>query len=407
MRDLFGVSSFNNALMDKFMTQFPLISPHGGALVDRIPIGQDAAMLAERAAGAPRVLLSALALSDLELIATGGYSPLTGFMGRKDYDSVLRHMHLANGRPWALPITLPVDDETAQKLRPGQDVALVSGAGQVVGLLELTEKFSYDKRREAGRIFRTEDAAHPGVARLYEQGDVYLAGPVWMLILPAVPFPDLFYTPAQTRALFAERGWRMIAAFQTRNPIHRAHEYLLKCALEIADGLMVHPLVGETKGDDIPADVRVDCYTALLKAYFPPQRTLLAAFPAAMRYAGPREAIFHAICRKNYGCTHFIVGRDHAGVGAYYGPYDAQHIFREFDPAEIGITPLFFEHAFYCRACAAISTAKTCPHPISDHLQLSGTQVRSLLAAGESLPTEFTRPEVSRILQAAPVMDRH
>lgn len=390
------------------MAHFPLISPHGGALVDRIPFGQDADTFAERATCAPRVQLSALALSDLQLIATGGYSPLTGFMGKQDYDSVLRKMRLANGLPWALPITLPVDDETARNLHPGQDVALVNGAGQLVGLLALDEKFPYDKRHEARSVFRTDDTTHPGVARLYDQGDVYLAGPVWMLAPPAAPFPDLFYTPAQTRALFAERGWRIIAAFQTRNPIHRAHEYLLKCALEIADGLMVHPLVGETKGDDIPAAVRVDCYRALLGSYFPPQRTLLATFPAAMRYAGPREAIFHAICRKNYGCTHFIVGRDHAGVGAYYGPYDAQHIFGEFDPAEIGITPLFFEHAFYCRSCATISTTKTCPHPASDHLQLSGTQVRSLLAAGENLPPEFTRPEVSRILtQAASVMDRH
>lgn len=386
------------------MAHFSLISPHGGVLVDRLSPGQD---MAERATHAPRVRLSPLALADLELIATGGYSPLTGFMGKQDYDSVVRYMRLASGLPWTLPVTLPVDGDTAHSLRPGQDVALVDISGRVVGLLELVEKFGYDRYQEARAVFGTDDAAHPGVARLYEQGDVYLAGPVWMLAPPAAPFPDLFYTPAQTRALFAECGWRMIAAFQTRNPIHRAHEYLLKCALEIADGLMVHPLVGETKGDDIPASVRVDCYQVLLESYFPPGRTLLAAFPAAMRYAGPREAIFHAICRKNYGCTHFIVGRDHAGVGSYYGPYDAQHIFREFDPAEIGIAPLFFEHAFYCRSCAAISTTRTCPHPASAHIHLSGTQVRALLASGDQLPPEFTRPEVSRILaQAIAMADR-
>jgi sulfate adenylyltransferase len=375
------------------------ISPHGGILINRLSTdGPAAAALYERALAAPLVLLSEVALSDLELIATGVVSPLTGFMDSATYRAVLDTMHLPGGLPWTIPITLPVSAEVATRLSIGNDVALADQAGRIVGLMELRESFPYDKTREAEVVYRTTDDRHPGVARLYTQGERYLAGEVWMLVESAAPFPDLAYTPAQTRAAFAERGWRQIVAFQTRNPIHRAHEYLQKCALEMVDGLLLHPLVGETKGDDIPADVRVESYRAVLEHYYPPARTVLAAFPAAMRYAGPREAIFHAICRKNYGCTHFIVGRDHAGVGNYYGTYDAQLIFREFDPALIGIIPLLFEHAFHCHACGQIVTAKTCPHDASQWLHLSGTQVRQKLAAGELLPLEFTRPEVSRIL---------
>lgn len=373
-----------------------LIAPHGGTLVNRMAL--DDAEKLERAQAAPHVRLSDVSLSDLELIATGVFSPLTGFMNSEDYHSVVHDMRLKNGLPWTIPVTLPVDSETADSLTIGRDVALVNAMGDIVGLLELSEKFTYDKTVEAEKIYRTVEDAHPGVARLYAYGDVYLAGDVWLLEHPHPEFPDIYRTPEQTRAIFSERGWRRVVAFQTRNPIHRAHEYLQKAAMEIVDGLMLHPLVGATKSDDIPADVRIESYKVVLEHYYPKDRVLLTAFPAAMRYAGPREAIFHAIARKNYGCTHFIVGRDHAGVGGYYGTYDAQLIFDEFDPAEIGITPLMFEHAFYCRDCGHIVTAKTCPHGKESWLHLSGTQVREKLSAGEMLPTEFTRPEVSKVL---------
>ncbi len=384
--------------MTQNRTQVRLIAPHGGTLVNRLVDDENKAVLQQRAAGAPVVQLSAVSLSDLELIATGVFSPLQGFMKQADYTSVVHDMHLCNGLPWTIPITLPVDLTTADSLQPGQDVALADENGAVVAVLELAEKFTYDKSVEAENVYRTTDEAHPGVARVYAQGEVYLAGDVWMFELPQPPFPAIYRTPAQTRAIFAERGWRRVAAFQTRNPIHRAHEYLQKCALEMADGLMLHPLVGETKGDDIAADIRIESYEVVINHYYPQDRVLLTAFPAAMRYAGPREAIFHAICRKNYGCTHFIVGRDHAGVGGYYGTYDAQLIFDEFDPAAIGITPLLFEHAFYCRDCGGIVTAKTCPHDKESWLHLSGTQVREKLSAGQLLPVEFTRPEVSEVL---------
>jgi sulfate adenylyltransferase len=367
--------------------------------------GDLAAATREMARGLTPVILSPLSVSDLELIATGVLSPLTGFMSEADYRSVLHAMHLTNGLPWTIPVTLPVDEETAADIRAGQSVALAEpspeGGLHVMGVLEVSEMFRYDKATEAELVFKTTEDKHPGVARLYRQGDVLLAGDVWVFDLPlaaATEFPELRHTPSQTRRMFAQNGWRTIVAFQTRNPIHRAHEYIQKTALEIVDGLFVHPLVGETKSDDIPADVRIQSYQAILRDYYPADRVLLGVFPAAMRYAGPREAIFHAIARKNYGCTHFIVGRDHAGVGSYYGTYDAQLIFNEFDPRLIDITPLMFEHAFYCKKCEAVVTAKTCPHDKSEWVHLSGTQVRDMLSRGEMLPREFTRPEVSQVL---------
>ncbi|MBI5878427.1 MAG: sulfate adenylyltransferase [Chloroflexi bacterium] len=375
------------------------IAPHGGVLVDRVLT--DAALDAARArvAGLTPVKLTPVAESDLEMIAIGALSPLTGFMGKADYERVVSEMRLANGLVWSMPITLPVDAATADGLKIGQEVALVSGSGQTMGLLTISEKYSYDKAREAQNVYRTTETAHPGVARLMAQGDVLLAGDVWLTERSANrPFPEFQNEPAQLRAKFRERGWKRVVGFQTRNPIHRSHEYIQKTALEIMDGLLLHPLVGETRSEDIPADVRMESYQVLLKGYYPAERVVLSVFPAAMRYAGPREAIFHAICRKNYGCTHFIVGRDHAGVGNYYGTYDAQRIFDEFKPEELGITPLFFEHTFYCKVCAAVVSAKTCPHPASDHLVVSGTQVRQMLRAGQLLPPEFTRPEVSQVL---------
>jgi len=361
--------------------------------------GADREAALARASGLPRVTLNSVALSDLELIGNGAFSPLTGFQGEADYRSVVRSMRLANGLPWSIPVTLPVDREQADALAIGTEVALVDEADRVVGILELAEKYTYDKQEQAQEVFRTTEEAHPGVARIYAGGDVYLGGDVHVLNGPEnPPFAEYRRSPAETRAAFAEKGWRRVVGFQTRNPIHRAHEYLTKAALEIVDGLMIHPLVGDTKSDDIPADVRMNAYGALLDGYYPADRTLLSVYPAAMRYGGPREAIFHAIARKNYGCTHFIVGRDHAGVGSYYGTYDAHLIFDEFEADELGITPLFFEHTFWCNACEGMASVKTCPHGNEEHLVLSGTKVREMLGNGEMPPQEFSRPEVAKIL---------
>jgi sulfate adenylyltransferase len=302
-------------------------------------------------------------------------------------------MRLASRLPWALPVCLAVDEAPE-----GDRVALADHSGRKLAVLEVAEVYDYDKDREAENCFRTTDEAHPGVARLYAQKPKYLAGRVTVFERPEPEFAELALDPRNTRAAFAERGWRRVVGFQTRNPIHRAHEYLTKVALETVDGLLIHPLVGDTKGDDVPADVRVDCYRTLIDDYYPADRVLLSAFPAAMRYAGPREAVWHAICRKNYGCSHFIVGRDHAGVGDYYGTYDAQLIFDEFEPHELDIEPMFFEHSFWCKACGSMASAKTCPHDKEHHVFLSGTKVRELLAGGEVPPTEFTRPEVAVVL---------
>lgn len=376
------------------------ILPHGGELVNRVLSDFAREAAAARAAQLPSIQLNEVNLADLEMIANGALSPLTGFMERADYDCVVHDMRLANGLPWTIPITLAVTDEQAAGIRVGQEVALRE-RGRLLALMEVRDKFSYDRELEAQKVYRTKDTAHPGVARLVNAGDVLLGGPLHVLTFPQrtyLEFPDLRYKPADTREVFEQRGWRRIVGFQTRNPIHRAHEYIQKTALEIVDGLLLHPLVGDTKADDVPAHVRIKSYQALVNGYYPESRVLLAAFPAAMRYAGPREAVFHAITRKNYGCTHFIVGRDHAGVGSYYGTYDAHRIFDEFKPEELGITPLFFEHTFYCRRCGSVVSLKTCPHDSRYHVTLSGTQVREMLQRGQMLPEEFTRPEVSRIL---------
>ncbi|HEY3365873.1 MAG TPA: sulfate adenylyltransferase [Symbiobacteriaceae bacterium] len=377
------------------------IAPHGGELVQRLVPAAELPEAIKRAESLPAVTLSPWSVSDLDLIAIGGFSPLTGFLGAADYRSVVREMRLQNGLVWPIPVTLPVTAAVAASLTPGQTVALRDEDGRLLGTLALTEAYTYDKDEEARQVYKTTDPAHPGVAKLLAQGEVLLAGDVQVFGRPANAFPELPDEPAKARALFAERGWKRVVAFQTRNPVHRAHEYIQKAALEIVDGLFLQPLVGQTKGDDIPADVRVVSYQVLLERYYPANRVILGAYPAAMRYAGPREAILHALVRKNYGCTHFIVGRDHAGVGNYYGTYDAQRIFDEFAPTDLGITPLFFEHTFYCNECGGMASAKTCPHPPSSHLTLSGTKVRDLLRSGQVPPPEFTRPEVARVLADA------
>ena len=371
------------------------IAPHGGQLIDRIASPAQREEFLSKADFLPRVQLDARAVSDLELIAIGGFSPLTGFMERADYDSVVENMRLANGLVWSIPITLSVTEEVASNLKEGNLLRLDDPTGRFIGVLELTQKYSYDKKHEAVKVYLTDDEKHPGVRVVYDQGPINLAGPIWLLQRDPHPhFPKYQIDPAASRQLFKEKGWKTVVGFQTRNPIHRAHEYIQKCALETVDALFLHPLVGATKEDDIPADVRMRCYEILLERYFPKDRVTLAINPAAMRYAGPREAIFHAMVRKNYGCTHFIVGRDHAGVGDYYGTYDAQYIFDLFEPDELGIVPMKFEHAFYCTVTQGMGTTKTSPSTPEQRIHLSGTKVREMLRRGELPPPEFSRPEV-------------
>ncbi len=354
--------------------------------------------LHERAKSLPQIAVGSRQLADLEMLAVGAYSPLRGFMNRADYVSVVDTMHLSNGLPWSVPITLTITPQQAETVKIGSEIALMNEQGVLQAVMTVEDKFSYDKRHEARMVYRTEDEAHPGVKVVYSQGEVLLGGPVRVVALQPQLFPEHRLTPVQSRAQFAERGWRRVVGFQTRNPVHRAHEYIQKCAMETVDGLFLHPLVGDTKGDDIPADVRMRCYEVLLENYYPTQRVVLGVLPAAMRYAGPREAIFHALMRKNYGCSHFIVGRDHAGVGNYYGTYDAHTIFAEIDAEKLGIIPMFFDHTFFCRACDAMASSKTCPHGNEQHVTLSGTKVRQMLQAGEVPPSEFSRPEVAKVL---------
>jgi len=370
------------------------IKPHGRHLVNRIANIDESELQ-----GLDTVEIDLGTTLDLELIATGGYSPLEGFMRSDDYTAVVERMRLSDYIPWSLPITLSVSEDEAKKLEVGDDIALSYNDGEVLGILSLEEKYGFNKKWEAENVFKTADTDHPGVAYLMTKGDVNLGGKIQLVKrMKYSDYSEYRFDPADTRGIFSDLGWRTVVGFQTRNPIHRAHEYVTKCALEMVDGLFINPLVGSTKSDDIPADTRMKCYKAIIENHYPKDRTLLGVFPAAMRYAGPREAVFHALVRKNYGCTHFTVGRDHAGVGNYYGTFDAQKIFYEFEPCEIGIVPLFFEHCFYCKECGHMASMKTCDHNQDKRVFLSGTKVREMLARNERLPLEFTRPEVAKVL---------
>jgi sulfate adenylyltransferase len=371
-------------------------------LVNRVAEAEGRAELLERCGDLPEVEIDRLAASDIELIATGAFSPLEGFIGREDYESVLASSRLASGLPWPIPVTLPVARDVVAGLKLSSEVVLVCKENGAKAVLHLEEVFDQPKEREAALVYGTTDSAHPGVARLYGRGEVLLSGKIALLSGPEHrTLVKYRHTPAETRAVFDERGWKRIAGFQTRNPIHRAHEYIQKCALEIVDGLFLHPLVGDTKAGDVPAEVSIRSYEVVTERYYPKERVFIGTFPAYMRYAGPREAVFHALVRKNYGCTHFIVGRDHAGVGSYYGPFDAHKIFESFDSEEVEIIPLFFDHTFYCHDCEGMCSPKTCPHPAGSRCLLSGRKVRELLAEGKTPPAEHTRPEVARMLVEA------
>ena len=382
-----------------------MITPHGGTLINRLVEGDEAASLLEKAAGLPSMTLNSREISDLEMITVGAMSPLQGFMGEEDYNNVLENMRMADGTAWPLPVVLATKgDDAAPEV--GTTLALKNEDGTIYGTMDVTSVWTMDKERELDLCFsgsnEKADHNHPAWGYIETLGASYVGGTITVATLPKYEkHNDYRLTPTQTRASFEEKGWKTIAAFQTRNPIHRAHEYLTKCALEQTDGLLVHPLVGDTKADDIPSDIRMQCYHALLEKYYPMDRTMLGVYPQAMRYGGPREAVLHAVCRQNYGITHIIIGRDHAGVGTYYGTFDAQSIFDQYNPGDLEIQTLRFEHSFFCKLTGGMATTKSSPAGPEDKIFLTGTKVREMLSNGERPPEEFSRPEVADILIAA------
>jgi len=377
-----------------------LVPPHGRRLLPLLVVEEERQQGLEEAKILPGVRLSSKEASDLIMLAMGAFSPLGGFLKKQDYESVVAGMRLKNGLIWPIPITLSISKEEAAEIKEGQRIALVnSGNDEIMASMLVEEKYAYDKRMEALEIFGTDDERHPGVEKIYEQGDIYLGGPVSAFSEGqyAERFPE-FARPAETRKIFTDKGWATVAAFQTRNPMHRSHEYLTKIALEICDGLFIHPIVGRLKAGDIPAEVRMECYKVLLDNYYPRDRVVLKVYPMEMRYAGPREAILHAIIRQNYGCSHLVVGRDHAGVGDYYGPFDAQKIFNQLNPGDLHIQALKLDVAFWCNKCGSMASFKTCPHSDRDHLLISGTKLREMLSNGERPPEQFSRGEVLDVL---------
>jgi sulfate adenylyltransferase len=377
------------------------VLPHGGKLIPLLLQGEELKKESDKAKNLPHITINSRQASDLIMLGMGAFSPLTGFMNREDYEGVSREMRLKDGTFWPLPITQAVSREDAERLKEGWEVALVDEAkGEIMGTLLLEEKFSYNKELEATRVYQTRSTAHPGVNKLFKQGDVLLGGPVKVLSEGDYPtrFHRYYARPAEVRQIFEERQWSQVAAFQVRNPIHRSHEYCTKIALEISDGLFIHPLVGALKHDDIPADVRIKCYEVLLDNYYPKDRVVMRVYPMEMRYAGPREALLHAIIRQNFGCSHLIVGRDHAGVGNYYGPFDAQKIFDTLKPDDLQIKPFKIDWTFYCYKCEGMASLKTCPHRPEDRCLISGTELRRMLSQGKMPPPEFSRPEVLEIL---------
>lgn len=378
-----------------------IVPPHGGKLNPLILEGEELESQREKAKSMPSIRMTSRETSDLIMLAVGAFSPLAGFMLEKDYHSSVKEMRLDNGTLWPIPITLSVSREEADALPIGSEAALYDDeTSELMGILTVKEKYEYNKEDEAKHVFRTADEKHPGVAKVYAQKDIYLGGPV--RALSEGPYPDLYLNhygrPAETRKIFQEKGWTTVAAFQTRNPIHRSHEYCTKIAMEVTDGILIHPLVGKLKPGDIPAHIRMKCYEILLEKYYPQDRVVLKVYPMEMRYGGPREAVLHAIFRQNYGCSHLIIGRDHAGVGDYYGPFDAQEIFDDLAENDLHINPLKIDWTFWCHKCDGMASMKTCPHSPEHRVLISGTKVREMLAKGEMPPKEFSRPEVAEIL---------
>lgn len=380
-----------------------LIAPHGSKQVMPLLLPEtERGEELERARGLRKIPLDSRAVSDVLMLAMGAYTPLGGFMGHDDWRGSCADMKMSDGVFWPIPVTLPVDSELADSIGGEEEVALADGeTGEILAVMEVREKYSIDKNFEAEHVYRTADPAHPGVAKVLAQGNVNLAGPIQVISEGNYParYPELYIRPAEARALFLEKGWSNVAAFQTRNPMHRSHEHLVKIAVDVMDGVFIHQVLGKLKSGDIPADVRTRAIQAMIDNYFRPGTVIQAGYPIEMRYAGPREALLHALIRQNFGCSHLIVGRDHAGVGDYYGPFDAHHIFDQLWQGALLCKPLKIDITFYCRKCYGMATAKTCPHDSQYRISISGTQQREMLASDADIPPEFSRPEVVAVLK--------